>query len=725
MKLFTKTLLFFISVIVFQSGLTIFLTTNLTRRSNLEDAQKQLISEAALVGDNYASWKRGIWKSLLAMHADRHIADFLRQPPPKVFPTALLEQVQARLADSGVDLVVLQQTPHPTLEILPLTSNNFSFAELRALTNQKTHPYITLDFVGNQLCLIGITRLHFTPVAPDQAAEALDFFIIKRIDQDFCAQLILNRNAHIAFFLDTRYLSGTLPAARARQSVARVNWAALPHQWYQTDPDERRNHIAIQKIEKLRRADRDAWLFLVTLVSNAPYRARLTTLAQTLFSVTALSALLTILLSLFLSQQITGPIKLLHAAMQRLRQGQYDATLTLRAQNEIGELVQGFHAMARDLREDQATLKAYIHEITVLKDYNEHILHSIGAGMLIVNPQLQVEKVNAAFLAMFHVTAPELLGNARACHALEIFDAAARDAMQAILQQRRTSFTKIKRTANRNVYEINLYPITSHDDARADGREVLGCVCIVEDMTQKMALEEKIFQAEKLSSIGMLSAGVAHEINNPLGSIMTNVQNLLEDETDPEKSVALGWIEQETRRIARIVQKLLEFSSADVDPGQGSDVNQVIRDTVTLLTYSLKKTQQLTIATELADDLPLAAIAPDELKQTLMNLVKNALQAMLQSGTIVIRTQRDEAPPLVQISVADTGRGIKAEDLPHIFDPFFTTKNNGEGTGLGLSIVYGIVNKYHGKISVVSEEGQGTQVLMAFPPLSAQAAAIL
>jgi len=417
---------------------------------------------------------------------------------------------------------------------------------------------------------------------------------------------------------------------------------------------------------------------------------------------------------------MTRPIHNLLAAMQRLRSGQYDTTVTLHSRNEIGVLSRGFNDMAETLRRDKEQMEDYIREITVLKDYNEDIIHSIRAGMVIVNRELRVEKVNRSFLEVFELQETQVLGAFLHDLPLGIFDHDVIRNTRAILQKEREEYTQITRSIRNRAYELKFYPIDSHDAAghRASSN-ALGCILVVEDISRLIEFEEKIFQAEKLSSISMLSAGVAHEINNPLGSIMTNVQNLLDEEEDEERKISLKWIEQETRRIARIVKDLLEFSSSNLDRTQETDVNKVITDTIVLITYSLKRTQDIQITTDLEGEMPRAMIGQDELKQIIINLVQNAIQAVEAEGEIMIKTRSLPEDNTICVDVEDTGMGIREEDIPHIFDPFYTTKQTGEGTGLGLSVVYGIMTKYKGTVSVESEEGQGTQIRLVLPVFDA------
>jgi two-component system NtrC family sensor kinase len=208
---------------------------------------------------------------------------------------------------------------------------------------------------------------------------------------------------------------------------------------------------------------------------------------------------------------------------------------------------------------------------------------------------------------------------------------------------------------------------------------------------------------------------VAHEINNPLGSIMTNVQNLLDEEEDEERSVSLKWIEQETRRIARIVRELLDFSSSDLGRTQKSDVNAVIDETISLIGYSLKKTQDVRIRTEFDVEIPRAMISQDELKQIMINLVKNSIQALEGKGEILLSTNYEPEEERVQMSIQDTGKGIREEDIPRIFDPFYTTKPTGMGSGLGLWVSLLIAEAMGGTITARSSEGEGTRMTLVLP----------
>ncbi len=229
-----------------------------------------------------------------------------------------------------------------------------------------------------------------------------------------------------------------------------------------------------------------------------------------------------------------------------------------------------------------------------------------------------------------------------------------------------------------------------------------------------MELEEKIFQAEKLTSLSFLSAGIAHEINNPLSTILSNTQHMLTRDLNDDDKDSLKWIEQETNRIAAIIRELLDFSHIPGTAIIETDVNECLTDVIRLVRYGLNSAEGVTITLKTGQAVPSAAVPPDELKQLILNLVQNAVHAVDGCGSIHVETsQYDDG--YVSLTVSDDGPGIPDQTLPRIFDPFFTTKPDGIGTGLGLSIVYGIVKKAGGDIDVDSGVDSGTTFRLRLP----------
>jgi two-component system NtrC family sensor kinase len=225
---------------------------------------------------------------------------------------------------------------------------------------------------------------------------------------------------------------------------------------------------------------------------------------------------------------------------------------------------------------------------------------------------------------------------------------------------------------------------------------------------------QRITVTERLASLGQMAAGVAHEINNPLGGILL-YSNLVLEEMDPtdQSRQNMEKIIYQTERCKKIVQSLLDFARTPSGDLSRLDVNHVI-----LTSLNLVKDQSIfhgiEVKTELADDLPPVMGDLSRLEEVFLNLFINATDAMCGRGTLTI-TSRLSSSGVVKIAISDTGKGIDKAYLPHIFEPFFTTKDPGQGTGLGLSITYGIIQKHGGFIDVVSEPGTGTTFTITLP----------
>ncbi|MDR3640313.1 MAG: ATP-binding protein [Humidesulfovibrio sp.] len=228
--------------------------------------------------------------------------------------------------------------------------------------------------------------------------------------------------------------------------------------------------------------------------------------------------------------------------------------------------------------------------------------------------------------------------------------------------------------------------------------------------------QEQLVREKKLSSLGVLTSGVAHQLNNPLNNISTSCQILLEEGQEVEPAFSrklLGNIDQEVARARDIVKGLLEFSRAKDFERKPTSLADVVERSVRLVS------SQVPAGIEITREVPPDLILPmdaQRMQEVFLNLLINALQAIKDgSGRIAITAARDTEHGQAVITVADTGAGIEAEDIARIFDPFFTTKEVGKGTGLGLSIVFGIVEKHQGEVAVESAPGQGARFILRLP----------
>jgi len=240
-----------------------------------------------------------------------------------------------------------------------------------------------------------------------------------------------------------------------------------------------------------------------------------------------------------------------------------------------------------------------------------------------------------------------------------------------------------------------------------------GSLIVMDDITGKVQLEDQLLQAEKLSSIGLLAAGIAHEVNTPIAGISSYTQMLLKDtpETDRRKQI-LQKIEKQTFRAAEIVSGLLNFSRLNSSEFKDVDINQLIEDSLALLNHQF---QLNNIKVESCYDPTLPPVFGNtgKLQQVFVNLFLNARDAMPSGGEIAVQTGMNES--MIVVDISDTGAGITEENIRRIFDPFFTTKSIGKGTGLGLAVTYGIIQEHGGGIFVDSSSEKGTHFRVKLP----------
>ena len=227
--------------------------------------------------------------------------------------------------------------------------------------------------------------------------------------------------------------------------------------------------------------------------------------------------------------------------------------------------------------------------------------------------------------------------------------------------------------------------------------------------------EQRLMRSEKLAAIGRLAAGIAHEINNPLTSVLTFSSLLLRKAEDWQKE-RLEIIVKETTRCREIVKGLLDFARQSEPKKELTDVNRIIKTALTLTKNQLAKAREKAIVLEKElDSLPSLHVDPNQILEVFVNIFINAVDAMPQKGTLKVTSRKIEAEGAIEIRVADTGHGIPPEILGRIFDPFFTTKEAGKGTGLGLAVSHGIVERHNGTIDVESTVGQGTTFIIRLP----------
>jgi PAS domain S-box-containing protein len=373
-------------------------------------------------------------------------------------------------------------------------------------------------------------------------------------------------------------------------------------------------------------------------------------------------------------------------------------------------------------------LEQKVSEFEQLKEFHENIVESIHVGIFAVDLEDRIESWNAQMEVMYARPRVEALGQPLS----SIFPAEFLEHFDSVRGQQGThTFYKVKLalvTGETRVANIAIAPLLTRDFA------VVGRIILVDDITDRTDLETQLTQAEKLSSIGLLAAGVAHEVNTPLAVISSYTQMLAKQmrpmmEQDKRLAPVLDKITQQTFRASEIVNGLLNFSRTGGTAFTSVDLNRLVRDTLTLLEHQFK-TARVAVNTEFDAALPRIQGNEGKLQQVMLNLLLNARDAMHGAPDALVQLSTEQAGGRVWVVVRDCGVGIEPEHLHRIFDPFFTTKTmprdgQHKGTGLGLAVSYGIMQEHAGKMHVESKVGAGTTFRLEFPmPGAARAASI-
>jgi two-component system NtrC family sensor kinase len=379
---------------------------------------------------------------------------------------------------------------------------------------------------------------------------------------------------------------------------------------------------------------------------------------------------------------------------------------------ELLETLAGYIGIAIQNARLYASLEQKASEYERLKDFNENIVESINVGVLAVDLEDRVESWNSQMEVMYAMPRSQVLGERLS----QIFPATFVEEFYRVRQNpgihNLYKFRLSTPAGDTRIANIAIAPLVTRKF------NVIGRLIIVDDITERIELESQLSQAEKLSSIGLLAAGVAHEVNTPLAVISSYAQMLSKQiNGDAKLGPLLEKITRQTFRASEIVNNLLNFSRTSATEFSEVDLNKIITETLTLLEHQLK-ISHIKVETRFYDGLPVIHGNAGKLQQVFLNLFLNAKDAMAgRGGTLSITTSNGDS---VQVTISDSGTGIAPEHIQRIYDPFFTTKTSpregqSRGTGLGLSVTYGIIQEHAGKIRVDSHPGQGTRFYLEFP----------
>jgi two-component system, NtrC family, sensor kinase len=374
---------------------------------------------------------------------------------------------------------------------------------------------------------------------------------------------------------------------------------------------------------------------------------------------------------------------------------------------DLLQTVSGYVAMAIEGARLYESLERKALEYQALKDFSENIIESIDAGIVAWNPEQRIESWNSSMERLYGIPCAEAEGKRLA----DVFPSELISQLPRHSEPYRAlnlyKFHLNNAAGRALIVNLSTVPLLGKDD------QVIGRLLIMTDLTDRVELEDQLVQAEKLSSIGVLAAGVAHEVNTPLAVITSQLQMLMRQlpSGDPHSPV-LERVVKQGFRASEIINNLLKFSRVSGSERVELELNKTIQETLSLVAPVLRAAK-ISVQTDLDSDLPTIDGNAGKLQQVFMNLIMNARDAMPYGGDLAVSTRASDS--MVCVEIADNGVGISPENLRRIFDPFFTTKATNRGTGLGLAVSYGIIREHSGKIYVDSSVGGGASFRLEFP----------
>jgi PAS domain S-box-containing protein len=419
-----------------------------------------------------------------------------------------------------------------------------------------------------------------------------------------------------------------------------------------------------------------------------------------------------ILGSIFFARRITKPISKLVGTTISAAQGDLHQVIDIRTGDEIEELGRNFNFMMEQIRLHRNELEDRLREITSLKAYTDHVLASMTNGLMTIDLEKKIVTVNEM--------AERIIGRGK--------EGIAGFSMEQVLGEQHPLYKILMETLTQGkgishievelkTDEESLWLIAGTSLLIGGEGKPAGALAIFQDITEIKALEEKLRQADRLAALGTLSAGLAHEIKNPLSAIKTFVQLL------PQKIGNSSFMEKfnitvprEIDRINHLVEDLLELTRRRVRPLVDLKVDSLILQVIDLHGEELKK-KQIAFQDHLNKTIPLVHGDAETLYRAFSNLTINAIQAMPNGGTLSISSKLDSSSTSLEITFRDTGIGMDETTAKNIFNPFFTTKD--KGAGLGLALTRKIIEDHRGTIEAVSKKGIGTTFIVHLPVVKA------
>jgi two-component system sensor histidine kinase AtoS len=377
---------------------------------------------------------------------------------------------------------------------------------------------------------------------------------------------------------------------------------------------------------------------------------------------------------------------------------------------DLFNLLKLTHGFALDVDGEPAQSRA-----SLAQRYNEDMINQLSVGVIILDEQSSVYTINPAAKEILDVTGVPVCGNPiqellepTRCDCIE-------DVLSAVRDGRRESWPEVQ-FGDKRVVNIKSFPL------RDEERAVQGSILLFEDVSMDRSVKDYLARAEKAASIAELAAGVAHEINNPLGIIQNYIELLKLGSLAESEQERIAKIEKELGRIVNIVGSLLSFSRVRQVPNKNVNLTEALDEVVLLLSHKLKE-KRIDLRKEIAEERVFVAGDENRLKQVMMNLLMNSIEAVLDYGTIRVGVSVDHDRGYCELNVTDNGHGIPPEVQNEIFTPFYSTKTYKKNTGLGLAICQHLVESHGGVLTFESKPAEATTFTVRLPVAAADQSA--
>jgi signal transduction histidine kinase len=534
----------------------------------------------------------------------------------------------------------------------------------------------------------------------------------RKLDDTRLKKMARNLQAEVSLGVREQIVASSL-VDKAREDMVRTHFRDSENAQYISRATLNDEVFSIGRLEVEKTVAGDA-LIVYIAISQKKMLSMVEQARSQNLTVTAWALLITLLFTVAFSEKVLiSRIRAIRDGANLIAEGNLDQHLNIVSGDELGDLARSFNRMATNLKVNRDRLQHYIERIEKLANYIQNILGSLKTCVITWNMEGRVETANPSAISELGEYYGELEGISLRSFLKKLKPDSRAEMIKALRQITKADSDRqfdieidCGEHAGIKVLQGGFSVLRDNED------KPYGFVLTLSNITQRKIIEQQLYHADKLSSIGQLAASVAHEIKNPLASIKTLGQ-LLQEETDQddESREYIDVIVSEVNRLNAVVEQLLKYAKPEGSSFREQNFSEVIKPVLALVNHEAER-NQIRLQAEYEPDLKVYVDA-EKIKQVFLNLIFNGMQAMKDGGLIKVRAFKDSDSLWTAFEVEDSGIGMPEEVCKKVFEPFFTTRQR--GTGLGLAIVKKIIDLHGGKIEVKSVSGQGTTFSFYLP----------